>query len=51
MLYKRYWQKILAKYFLSQARDEMDILFQEKNWNTIEKVEEWSNSHLRKLTK
>jgi hypothetical protein len=40
-------QKILAKYFLSQARDEMDAVMQEKNWNTEEKVEEWKNEHLR----
>jgi hypothetical protein len=44
-------QKMLAKYFLSQARDEMDLLVQEKNWDTNEKVEEWSNAHLRKSTK
>jgi hypothetical protein len=40
-------QKILAKYFLSQARDEMDAVIQEKKWNTETKVEEWKNAHLR----
>jgi hypothetical protein len=40
-------QKILAKYFLSQARDEMDTAMQENNWNVEEKVEEWKNAHLR----
>jgi hypothetical protein len=44
-------QKILAKYFLSQARDEMDILVKDKDWNVTEKVEEWSSAHLRKSTK
>ena len=44
-------QKILAKYFLSQARDEMDAVMQEKNWNVEEKVEEWANEHLRTTKK
>ncbi len=44
-------QKILAKYFLSKARDEMDTVMQEKSWNVAEKVEEWSNEHPRTTKK
>lgn len=44
-------QKILAKYFLSKARDEMDTVMQDKNWNVAEKVEAWGNEHLKATKK
>jgi hypothetical protein len=40
-------KEMLTKYFAKSAADEMDKLWDEKNWdeNTIES---WKNEHLRK---
>ena len=39
-------KELLANYFADQATQEMDALFERNHWGK-EKVEEWSNQHLR----
>lgn len=39
-------QQMLAKYFAEKMSDEMDKLFDERNWGE-EKIAEWSKEHMR----
>lgn len=40
-------KEMLAKYFAKSASEEMDILWDEKNWDDST-IESWKNEHLRK---
>ncbi|MDQ0641348.1 hypothetical protein QF042_004913 [Pedobacter sp. W3I1] len=40
-------KEMLTKYFAKSASDEMDKLWDEKNWDEST-IESWKNEHLRK---
>jgi len=40
-------KNLLAKYFAKTASDEMDKLWEEKNWND-DTISEWANERLRR---
>ncbi|GAA4413038.1 hypothetical protein GCM10023187_40860 [Nibrella viscosa] len=42
-------RKLLADYFAQQVDDEMNRLWQEKNWNE-QTLEGWKNEHMRSQT-
>jgi len=39
-------KSILADYFAQSINNDIDKLFEENNWG-IEKIEEWSEEHMR----
>ncbi|MGB0983191.1 MAG: hypothetical protein ACPG19_04060 [Saprospiraceae bacterium] len=39
-------KELLSNYFISKVTQQMDDLFEENNWGE-EKIEEWSNEHMR----
>lgn len=39
-------KSILTQYFAQKVTNDMDTLFEQKGWG-IEKIEEWSEEHLR----
>lgn len=40
-------RQLLADYFAKKVDDGIDELFEDNNWNTDQKVDEWLNAHLR----
>jgi len=43
------WEEIrdlLSRYFMENATEEMDSLFDKNDWNE-DKINEWSNTHMR----
>jgi hypothetical protein len=40
-------RKILAEYFARKASDEMDSLWDQRDWND-QTMEEWAKAHFRK---
>jgi hypothetical protein len=43
-------KKLLANFFAKKVDEEMDALWEEKDWG-MEKIEEWKNGHYRKSSK
>jgi len=41
------FRQLLVDYFADKITDELDLLFEEKDWSVEEKVEEWGNEHMR----
>ena len=39
---------LLSKYFMEKASEEMDNLFDQKEWGE-EKIQEWGSEHMRTL--